>query len=156
MPALFARLPRNKCMTAGQQSCSWPGRLQRTAAASFNTASCTHLHSSACLHHTSCEPSGATEVLRPDSMPGSEFGGKTFLLIWADTAEPVRLTPSVLLAHLILCSRRVCPQPCLHMFDHPVQECGTASAVTYMAEWLFELSHSATPTCKVSCCVCAI
>lgn len=47
-------------------------------------------------------------------MPGSDLGGKTFLLIWADTAEPVRLTPSVLLAHLILCSRRVCPQSMLN------------------------------------------
>ena len=46
----------------------------------------------------------------PEGHPGANWGSKTFLLVWADTAEPVRLTPSVLLAHLILCSRRVrCP-----------------------------------------------
>lgn len=51
--------------------------------------------------------SDATGALRPDGQPTACWGSKSFLLIWADTAEPVRLTPSVLLAHLILCSRRV-------------------------------------------------
>lgn len=52
-------------------------------------------------------PSDDTAALRPEGQLAANWGSKTFLLIWADTAEPVRLTPSVLLAHLILCSRRV-------------------------------------------------
>ncbi|KAA6427377.1 MAG: hypothetical protein FRX49_02041 [Trebouxia sp. A1-2] len=43
---------------------------------------------------------------RPEGQAAASWGSKSFLLVWADTAEPVRLTPSVLLAHLILCSRR--------------------------------------------------
>lgn len=51
------------------------------------------------------DPLGAP---RPEGQAGAaRWGSKSFLLVWADTAEPVRLTPSVLLAHLILCSRRV-------------------------------------------------
>ena len=50
------------------------------------------------------EPMGAS---RSKGQTGVNWGSKSFLLVWADTAEPVRLTPSVLLAHLILCSRRV-------------------------------------------------
>lgn len=53
-------------------------------------------------------PLDAMGAVRPEGQAGgANWGSKTFLLVWADTAEPVRLTPSVLLAHLILCSRRV-------------------------------------------------
>lgn len=52
-------------------------------------------------------PSDVTGAPRPEGQLAASWGSKTFLLVWADTAEPVRLTPSVLLAHLILCSRRV-------------------------------------------------
>ena len=53
-------------------------------------------------------PSDALGAPRPEGQAGgASWGSKSFLLVWADTAEPVRLTPSVLLAHLILCSRRV-------------------------------------------------
>ncbi|KAL3145375.1 hypothetical protein ABBQ38_001625 [Trebouxia sp. C0009 RCD-2024] len=52
-------------------------------------------------------PLDAMGAPRPEGQAGgASWGSKTFLLVWADTAEPVRLTPSVLLAHLILCSRR--------------------------------------------------
>ena len=51
--------------------------------------------------------SDANGAPRPDGQAGIHWGSKSFLLVWADTAEPVRLTPSVLLAHLILCSRKV-------------------------------------------------
>ena len=54
---------------------------------------------------------------RPEGQAGASWGSKSFLLVWADTAEPVRLTPSVLLAHLILCSRRVSSCP---VFTHSV------------------------------------
>ena len=50
---------------------------------------------------------GGPADIRADGQAGVNWGTKSFLLVWADTAEPVRLTPSVLLAHLILCSRRV-------------------------------------------------
>ena len=53
-------------------------------------------------------PADALGAPRPEGQAGgASWGSKSFLLVWADTAEPVRLTPSVLLAHLILCSRRV-------------------------------------------------
>ena len=52
-------------------------------------------------------PSDAVGAPRPEGQAAPSWGSKSFLLVWADTAEPVRLTPSVLLAHLILCSRRV-------------------------------------------------
>ncbi|KAL0053903.1 hypothetical protein WJX82_000883 [Trebouxia sp. C0006] len=51
-------------------------------------------------------PSDGLGEDRPEGQAGANWGSKSFLLVWADTAEPVRLTPSVLLAHLILCSRR--------------------------------------------------
>ena len=52
-------------------------------------------------------PADGLAGARPEGQGGIAWGSKSFLLVWADTAEPVRLTPSVLLAHLILCSRRV-------------------------------------------------
>ena len=52
-------------------------------------------------------PSDGLGGPRAEGQTGMSWGSKSFLLVWADTAEPVRLTPSVLLAHLILCSRRV-------------------------------------------------
>jgi len=60
-------------------------------------------------------PSDGLGEDRPEGQAGASWGSKSFLLVWADTAEPVRLTPSVLLAHLILCSRRVCScSACMH------------------------------------------
>ena len=52
-------------------------------------------------------PSDGLGAPRAEGQTDMSWGSKSFLLVWADTAEPVRLTPSVLLAHLILCSRRV-------------------------------------------------
>lgn len=65
-------------------------------------------------------PLDAMGAPRPEGQAGgASWGSKTFLLVWADTAEPVRLTPSVLLAHLILCSRRVSAQEALHGLSSP-------------------------------------
>lgn len=70
-------------------------------------------------------PSDGLGEDRPEGQAGASWGSKSFLLVWADTAEPVRLTPSVLLAHLILCSRRVCScSACIH--------CHTASAAWHL------------------------
>lgn len=64
---------------------------------------------------------------RPEGQAGINWGSKSFLLVWADTAEPVRLTPSVLLAHLILCSRRV---SVIHCAAYSSTRCKTSAALS--------------------------
>jgi len=85
-------------------------------------------------------PSDGLEEDRPEGQAGASWGSKSFLLVWADTAEPVRLTPSVLLAHLILCSRRVCScSACIH--------CHIASAAWHLPFLMLAFPvHACQPT----------